>query len=1454
MSKLAPRSWFKSLFSRRTATIRRPSLRARLALETFESRDVPSSTLPLNGTTWTAIGPSPISNGQSPGGPTSTGRLNGIAVDPSDPNVMYVAADTGGIWRTTDGGATWSARTDQQVTQMQVIAMVNRGTNDTVYAFDQNGNFYRSTDGATTFTNVTAAAVDPTTQIPAGNGLFGLGSVVNKLVVYVPDANDQTKDILFAAVGSNLFLPPSFFPGQITGSGIWRSDDGGDTWTNIVNSTASPFNTPADSLSFTDIVFNPTNPNVAYAAIGNSSGDPTNGVYKTINALSDNPTWTLLIGGSSFLPGSTPGNIKLAMSPQFPSEIFASISLRSDPVNGSTPLLGVFRTTDAGVNWTPVLVANPANQNSDPLNYMGGSGSDNNVILVSPFSTVSPSNALTQTIYVAGAGNNNTVLVSNDSGTTWTPIGIGSNGVGTYPSDHQGVIDSQGRLVLATGGGVYRLNSVAPVTWVSLNGNIGPNGLSTVQFNGFALSPTDPDRAVGNIGFNGDTANGGLVLHNALLFADSVGKGAAVFGWQTVDATGFDGQVGSGQVIYNPFNPNIVYRVTNGSAGESDFIRRSDDGGLTWTAAASGFQGYPFIGGSYVPPLAIDPSVPNRLFSGYNAVQATDTNGVSWRTSIQVSTGGATVAIPPLPTTLVDNTHGGVIGMTAIGVGRESGVSAGGFFGLNGVTLFVGTEDDSTRDANGVPQDQRAGTGPQLYVNLIPTNQFPFPGGNLTFGNRSWANITPTDSSGNSLLLGNITQVLVDPTNNTTLYLFTDAGQVIRGTNFTFTFNVVSGVLVGVGSANWTELTGNLPVGVIPGTVMQDLALDPRIATQPNDDVLYAGTAQGVWKLTNPGADFSVNPPVWQLVGVNPADGSLSMPPVPVTALSLNTSTGILGAATYGRGVYELQVRGIISGTVFNDTNGNGIKDTGEAGVSGLIVQVLDLDAGGSAVAVTTTDANGVYQFRSLRDGDYRVVVSAPSGQIQTTAQPADFLGFTEQSTFGQANFGFFTPGSISGVKYQDSNANGVKDGTEPGLAGFTIYIDANNNGTLDAGEVSTVTGATGTYSFTNLGPPVIMGVANSATFNGTYPIREVQKLGFQATNPVEGAAITLTLSSGQAITNVNFGNRPVGSNPTGAPPTLITANDAGGAPLVTVRNPVTGVISLQFNAYAANFTGGVRVATGFFNNDSKPDIITAPGPGGGPDIRIFDGATGGLIGEFYAYAPNFTGGVYVAIGDVNHDGRADIITGADAGGGPDVRVFSGLDGSLIRDFYAYGANFTGGVRVASADIDRDGYADIITGAGPGGGPHVQVFSGRTGQVLRSFYAYAPNIPAGVFIAAADVNGDGFADIITGPGSGGPNLRVFSGTPSGGLLADMYAFPPVSGTFGQFSSSNFWTSGLRVGTTDINGDGKADIIVSPGRGQPPLVRIIDGASFSVVLGSLTVGDPAFLGGIFVAGI
>jgi hypothetical protein len=280
-----------------------------------------------------------------------------------------------------------------------------------------------------------------------------------------------------------------------------------------------------------------------------------------------------------------------------------------------------------------------------------------------------------------------------------------------------------------------------------------------------------------------------------------------------------------------------------------------------------------------------------------------------------------------------------------------------------------------------------------------------------------------------------------------------------------------------------------------------------------------------------------------------------------------------------------------------------------------------------------------------------------------------------------------------------------------------------------------------------------------------------------------------------------------------------------GGGPHVRVFNGSGGLQS-EWAAYASGFGGGVNVAIGDVDGDGQPEVVTGAGPGGSPHVRIFN-LNGGVEHEWLAYASGFHGGVEVAVGDVDNDGLADIITGAGAGGGPHVRVFN-YAGVVRWEWAAYNPGFAGGVHVAAGNVDGDPDAEVVTGPGPTGGPHVRVFTGQ-GAVQNEWMAYNPGFPGGVNVAAGE------GKVVTAPaGRGGPHVRTFSG--SGNPGSEWMAYDPA------------FTGGVRVAIGQLGGS--AAIATGAGQGGGPHVRVFN-TSGNEQTGFMAYA-PAYTGGANVA--
>jgi hypothetical protein len=199
----------------------------------------------------------------------------------------------------------------------------------------------------------------------------------------------------------------------------------------------------------------------------------------------------------------------------------------------------------------------------------------------------------------------------------------------------------------------------------------------------------------------------------------------------------------------------------------------------------------------------------------------------------------------------------------------------------------------------------------------------------------------------------------------------------------------------------------------------------------------------------------------------------------------------------------------------------------------------------------------------------------------------------------------------------------------------------------------------------------------------------------------------------------------------------IITAPALGGQPLVKVFRAGDGALQAAFMAYEPGFVGGVNVAAADFEGTGFSKIVTAPNAPGGPLVKVFNSGSGALENVFLAYELGFLGGVYVAAGDLNGDGVVRIVTGPGQGGGPILKVFD-QGGTLLQAnlVYGFGGDFTGGVRVAVGNAGLSSGSQIVTGPGPGSFPLVQVRTGAdSGVILGSFYGTTPAFPGGVFVA-----------------------------------------------------------------------------------------------------------------------
>jgi hypothetical protein len=526
----------------------------------------------------------------------------------------------------------------------------------------------------------------------------------------------------------------------------------------------------------------------------------------------------------------------------------------------------------------------------------------------------------------------------------------------------------------------------------------------------------------------------------------------------------------------------------------------------------------------------------------------------------------------------------------------------------------------------------------------------------------------------------------------------------------------------------------------------------------------------------------------------------------------------------------------------------------GNAGASNLVFTVSLSAASGQPVTVSFTTAN----VTAAAPGDYAAQSGTLSFAPGTTTQTITIAVNGDLLDEANETFQVNLSGPVNATLADAQGIGTITDDDPPMVTINDVAQAEGDDGTTNmvfTVSLSSASGTPVTVQFTTANATAVSpgdfaaqtGVLTFAPGETTRTIT-VAVRGETTQEIDENFFVNLSAASGANLGDSQGAGLIFNDD---APQFIVTGASLGGGPRVRVFNPNNGAAVHDFYAYDPSFLGGVNVATADFNMDGVADIVTGAGPGGGPHVRVFDGATGqqlpGPIGSFFAYASSFSGGVYVAAADMNGDNIADVITGAGQGGGPHVRVFNGASGAILSEFFAYAPEFLGGVRLAVAQVVSGGNPEIVTGAGVGGGPHIRVFSASGAPIAGpsgSFFAYDPSFTGGIYVAAADVNDDGQVDIITGAGQGGgPHVRTFNGA-TGVQLAE------PAGSFFAFDPS--FTGGVRVAAGNITGDGGAEIITGAGPGAPPRLRAFRGADLAVV-SDFPPYESTFTGGIVVAG-
>ena len=804
---------------------------------------------------WNTIGPLPMLNnhpnfgGVFTGPPltTSAGRVSAVAADPTTKNLVYVGAAGGGVWRSTDGGATFTQVFQNEPVQAIGAITVDRtgkvwvGTGEGVHSDSYYGQgIFVSSDQGKTWAQITGGTSSPFVH-----------TSFRRIAV---DGNNPPHIFAAATFAASLSrADATFIQTDLNNVGLWRSTDGGATWAQVGNSVSTggfpTFNTctlgATGPCPATDVVVDPANSNSVFAA---------SEFVNVFHSTDGGTTWA-----EAQFPGIATGTVNqigraaVALATGGlgkPATVYASLGR-----SGGQFFRGVFLSTDSGVTWQKRAIPSVVVGTGSNTTTLDGDGTG-----VGPFSqsgydqtlTVLPSKP--STVFFGGVG----PYISNDAGATWAFIGGSTTNTTvqeTHSDQQASVLDpfTPSRLYIGNDGGFYAYD-LATNSWTTFFNNNQNATISSGQIQAIGPHPTDSTKVLAGFQDNGTQ-----------LFTGSLG-------WNTVE-TG-DG----GFALFDALNPNFAYHTfasVNGSPAPS----RSTDGGLSWDSLDP-FNGLTAVSGNdafnFYPPLAADPGSGSRVMIGGHFIYVSTDGMITWQTQSNNLAGACNVTngicalqdIEFVPNTTMawalsiqENNVGFTLSNTT-----QANLNAGVTW--TDVTANLPFNTAQTQ-ATGITADPNSGQSGVAYLSVSGFTAATGIGHIFRTANfgKTW---TRADGAGGSSPLPDVPtlRVLVDSTDSTgnTILAGTDIG-VFRSTD---------------AGATWA--TFNL--GVIPSVPIFDLE-------QNKNGVIFAAThGRGAYKLA---VGTGATPTPAMTTTATPGPTPTALPGAMVSSSSV-TGTGLPGA------------------------------------------------------------------------------------------------------------------------------------------------------------------------------------------------------------------------------------------------------------------------------------------------------------------------------------------------------------------------------------------------------------------------------------------------------------------------------------------------------------------------------------------------------------------------------